>query len=295
MGFLYNGVSYLITSVVYFLQLPTSVDDLWSIQELSTFEICTSLVYYSTLFVIMYYAYRNFFCPLRIIKPHGSTGFIRKGNQSLEEVVQETLENKDIGQIPPVFPNGWFQVITSSELKKGEVKRLNVLGQNLSLYRTEGKGEVRVVETYCPHLGADLSAGGKVVGDCIECPFHGWKFDGKSGQLVDIPYSNTDKMKFVKLGTRHCIEKWGAIYVWHHADDTNPTFELPEIEEFYSYKWGGCSDHKVDCHIEDIPENAADAAHLAFLHKPALSTDVGGSSKFDEVIQHDILVFSHHC
>ena len=48
-----------------------------------------------------------------------------------------------------------------------------------------------MVETYCPHLGADLSAGGKVVGDCIECPFHGWKFDGKSGQLVDIPYSNT--------------------------------------------------------------------------------------------------------
>ena len=52
------------------------------------------------------------------------------------------------------------------------------------------RGIVRIVDAYCPHLGANMAAGGKVVrSDCLECPFHGWKFDGETGKLVDIPYS----------------------------------------------------------------------------------------------------------
>ena len=39
------------------------------------------------------------------------------------------------------------------------------------------------------HLGADITAGGKVVGDCIECPFHKWQFHGKSGYCTAGPAS----------------------------------------------------------------------------------------------------------
>jgi cholesterol 7-dehydrogenase len=41
----------------------------------------------------------------------------------------------------------------------------------LVLFRTES-GEAKVLDAYCPHMGADLGVGSKVVGDCIECPFH---------------------------------------------------------------------------------------------------------------------------
>jgi cholesterol 7-dehydrogenase len=51
------------------------------------------------------------------------------------------------------------------------VKRVTCLGQHLVLFRTE-KDEAKVLDAYCPHMGADLGVGGKVVGDCIECPFH---------------------------------------------------------------------------------------------------------------------------
>lgn len=34
-----------------------------------------------------------------------------------------------------------------------------------------------------------LSVGGTVHGDCLQCPFHLWQFDGCSGQAVKIPYS----------------------------------------------------------------------------------------------------------
>jgi cholesterol 7-dehydrogenase len=35
-------------------------------------------------------------------------------------------------------------------------------------------------------MGANLGIGGKVVNDsCVQCPFHGWLFDGETGMCVD--------------------------------------------------------------------------------------------------------------
>jgi len=50
-------------------------------------------------------------------------------------------------------------------------------------------GKAYVVDAYCPHLGANLGVGGRVVGGCIECPFHGWQFRGEDGKCVKIPYA----------------------------------------------------------------------------------------------------------
>jgi len=34
-------------------------------------------------------------------------------------------------------------------------------------------------------MGANLGIGGQVVNDkCIQCPFHGWLYDGKTGDCV---------------------------------------------------------------------------------------------------------------
>ncbi len=49
--------------------------------------------------------------------------------KSTEECVREMKRMRDIGEIPPVYPNGWFVVIRSDELKKGETKCVHVLGE----------------------------------------------------------------------------------------------------------------------------------------------------------------------
>ena len=54
----------------------------------------------------------------------------------------------------------------------------------------DDNGVPHVLDAYCPHLGADLGAGGQVVGECLQCPFHGWEFRGSDGQCVKIPYAN---------------------------------------------------------------------------------------------------------
>lgn len=95
---------------------------------------------------------------------------------------------KKIGDgVPPPFPNGWYAVAESKEVKKGQAISVDCLGENFVVFRTE-EGIV-CMDAYCTHMGANLGVGGLVKGNCIECPFHQWKFSGKDGSLVDIPYS----------------------------------------------------------------------------------------------------------
>lgn len=34
-----------------------------------------------------------------------------------------------------------------------------------------------------------MAEGGRVKGDCLECPFHSWSFRGEDGNCESIPYT----------------------------------------------------------------------------------------------------------
>lgn len=82
-------------------------------------------------------------------------------------------------------------------------------GQNLCVYRGED-GVVRCVDAYCPHLGANLAIGGSVCGNCIECPFHKWKF-GEDGACVSVPGVEHGKYLLLKVSklsdSKHLISQ----------------------------------------------------------------------------------------
>ena len=48
----------------------------------------------------------------------------------------------------------------------------------VAVFRVDGK--LRAIEGKCPHMGASL-AGGKLQGNCVACPWHGWVFDTADG------------------------------------------------------------------------------------------------------------------
>lgn len=74
---------------------------------------------------------------------------------------------------PPPFPNGWYGITYSEDLKREEVKSYDFLGTRVAVFRTD-KGAINILDAFCPHLGADIGIGGTVRGDCVECPFHHW-------------------------------------------------------------------------------------------------------------------------
>ena len=86
---------------------------------------------------------------------------LSKGLLSKQEIVNSVRRRKKIGDLPPVYPNGWFSLLCSDELPVGGTTSVNAIGQNFAIFRDEG-GKVHILDAYCPHLGANLAIGGKV-------------------------------------------------------------------------------------------------------------------------------------
>lgn len=166
----------------------------------------------------------------------------------------------------PRYPTGWFQVAWADEIEPGAVKPLRFFGQDLVMFRTEA-GVVHVLDAFCPHLGAHLGHGGKVMGDEIKCPFHAWKFNG-AGECTEVPYAK-------KIPPKAQLECWpvnevnGIIMVWHDIDKRAPLFDIPAQPEFSgSDEWSKpLRKHwKLRTHNQEMAENAVDTAHFKYLH-----------------------------
>ncbi|KAL0269794.1 UNVERIFIED_CONTAM: hypothetical protein PYX00_007405 [Menopon gallinae] len=186
------------------------------------------------------------------------------------ELVREVLRLRKIGDLPPIYPNGWFALIESSDLKRNEVRHVAALGENFAVFRDEN-GKAHVLDAYCPHLGANMAIGGVVRGNCLECPFHSWRFDGETGECTSVPYSRKTP-EFVKVKKWQSTEANDVIFVWYHAEGEDPGWYPTGIDTVESGSWmfQGRSEFFVGCHIQEIPENGADVAHLNAIHSPSL-------------------------
>ncbi len=164
-----------------------------------------------------------------------------------------------------IFPNGWFRVAYSDELPPGKVKPLHYFGQDWVLFRTED-GLTQVFNAHCPHLGAHLGYGGRVEGQTIRCPFHGWCFDRK-GQCVQIPHSSKVPPK-VKISSLPVCEVNGLIMVYYHSQGEAPNWQMPELPKWNSQDWTPFQREswKIRTHPQEMAENAMDTAHMLYLH-----------------------------
>ncbi|XP_042148702.1 cholesterol 7-desaturase nvd [Ixodes scapularis] len=149
------------------------------------------------------------------------------------------------------------------------------------------------MDAYCPHLGANLGVMGRVVGDCIECPFHGWRFRGEDGVCTHVPYASKGVIfilqtwsctrllqiqrfvaflpppAFVKAKTWISKEVYGLLLAWYHADGEKPTWDVNEPDEITSGRWRRTALYEKQIHgiMQDIAENGADVNHFSHVHK----------------------------
>lgn len=165
-----------------------------------------------------------------------------------------------------VFPRGWFVIAFAEDVAVGEVKPIRYFGRDMVLYRGED-GVARVLDAHCPHLGAHMGHGGKVVGNSLRCPFHAWRFCG-TGACVEIPYA-----KKIPPGAR--VNAWpvreanGVIYLHHDPEGRPPEFDVRVIEEHGTEGWLPWSRnaYHIETHPREIVENLADRAHFPAVHR----------------------------
>jgi len=166
-------------------------------------------------------------------------------------------------QLP--YPRGWYAIVDSADLARSEVKPVKVFGREVVVFRTED-GEAHVVNAFCPHLGAHLGYGGRVVGDRLRCPFHGWEFEGRSGVCKKAAHGDPAP---AKAGVKrwHVSEHSGIVFVWYHDEGAPPDHELPPQPDF-DLEWGPWQTSSWECkaRIQDVGENDTDVSHSPIMH-----------------------------
>ncbi|CAG2102127.1 unnamed protein product [Medioppia subpectinata] len=170
------------------------------------------------------------------------------------------------------YPNGWICLMPSQHLRTNEVKPFEMCGQQLVAFRG-GSGAVHVLSAYCPHLGANFGVGGHVVtesgDDCIQCPFHGWRFGG-DGQCKRIPNIKNSELNALKANVKNwlTVEANEIIYVWYHNDGIDPqNYPNNFVANIYpKLKMLGTLKRLVYQQFQQMEENGVDTVHFSYLH-----------------------------
>jgi phenylpropionate dioxygenase-like ring-hydroxylating dioxygenase large terminal subunit len=165
-------------------------------------------------------------------------------------------------RFPFPLPFGWFMACRVDDVPEGPPLALRYFDTDLVAWNDGAS--VRLFDAYCPHLGAHLGVGGRVVEGCLVCPFHEWSFDG-DGRNVAIPYAERPNGK-ARVRSYPTTVRSGFVLFWRHPDpEVEPAWEIPELvpEDFIAaatFEW------RVRTAWQEVAENSVDMAHFTSVH-----------------------------
>lgn len=181
-----------------------------------------------------------------------------------------------------------FHPVAEADDLGAEPLAVRLFGESLVLWR-DSSGAVHAAADRCPHRGAALSAG-RVHGDTLECPYHGWRFDGR-GRCVSIPALP----QFIPPAThRACMHSariaYDLVWVALEADLPealvgDPLDRLPAFaaETDTRLRKVICGPYEVATSAPRIVENFLDMAHFGYVHEHLL-----GARDHVEMLPHKV-------
>lgn len=173
----------------------------------------------------------------------------------------------------------WHPIALEKDLQDTPLA-LRLLEQDLVLWR-DSSGLAHAWRDRCPHRGARLSLG-QVKQDRLECPYHGWQFDGL-GQCQRIP-----ALPELKPPTGYCVQTFevqaqhGLLWV-----RLSPSAEAGPIPPFPGADSGlrllNCGPYDVATSAPRVVENFLDMAHFSFVHEGWL-----GAAEHPEIAPYEV-------
>jgi nitrite reductase/ring-hydroxylating ferredoxin subunit len=149
---------------------------------------------------------------------------------------------------PDTLFDFWYCTIRGSEVRPRRMVRVTLLDTALVVGRDRQGRPFGLVDA-CPHRGKPLSYGW-FDGDVVQCSFHGWKFDARTGQCRFVPSctaAQKDTVSRLRAGHVPCEERDGRIWVYlagarpdgpsstTSRSPTGPAPALPVFSEKYRH------------------------------------------------------------
>jgi len=162
----------------------------------------------------------------------------------------------------------WYAAAFSEDVTRTPLAR-TLLNQRVVLYRTEAGDPVALADR-CAHRSAPLSKGA-LVGDLIECPFHGMQY-GPDGNCSLIPCQ--DKIPSnARVRSYPAVDQHGHIWLWFGEASKADATLIPDLH------W------MTDPHLVPVKgtiliktnylavlDNLLDDTHLPFVHRNSIGT-----------------------
>ena len=163
----------------------------------------------------------------------------------------------------------WYFAGTLGDLPRSGLMRVVIAGEPVCVGRKDGA--LFALRDICPHRAAPFSAG-RVADGCVECPYHGWRFDTESGACREIPALTEDstvEVERIRVRTYPVAQTGQLLWVWLRSDpkDTSeppfPPPEFPLVERKPVIDDGV----RLNCHVDHAVIGLMDPAHGPFVHK----------------------------
>jgi phenylpropionate dioxygenase-like ring-hydroxylating dioxygenase large terminal subunit len=165
-----------------------------------------------------------------------------------------------------MYINFWYPICTAEDLDKENPQRVELMGVRLVAFRGE-TGNANVLSDTCVHRGGSLGKG-KVVGNNVQCPYHGWEYSG-DGKCQKIP-SMADKKPpgRAKVDAYPVQEKYGIIFAFlgDLPEAERPPLHLVEEYDQEGWQFSGPLTFEIEAYYERSIENGLDPVHNEFVH-----------------------------
>jgi phenylpropionate dioxygenase-like ring-hydroxylating dioxygenase large terminal subunit len=160
----------------------------------------------------------------------------------------------------PVLMQDWHQDLTMHH-----PLGVRLLGEDVVLWRVDDR--ILAWQDLCIHRGTRLSLG-KVRGDTLECPYHGWTYNA-AGRCVRIP-AHPGQVPPLKARVKAYQARVCYDLVWVALDEAR--HDIPPFPEWHdpSHRKILCGPYRVNASGPRIVENFLDIAHFPFIHEGVL-------------------------
>ncbi len=131
------------------------------------------------------------------------------------------------GAATPPLRDLWYFALPGGALKRGKLVRKTLLGEPV-VFGRRADGGVFALRDLCPHRGVPLS-GGRMVGDEVQCPYHGWRFrgDGRCAAIPSLVEGQDVDPSRIRVRAYDVREANGLLWIWMPADPATPAPEPP--------------------------------------------------------------------